>query len=67
MKKMEHTGTPIQKKNDVLVARNKPLIRKIEPKDVMFVDPNLPKGWTRKVTQRKSGDSMGKWDVYIKK
>ena len=57
--------TPVQNKKKV-ATKTKPS-RVIDEEDVLFYDPKLPEGWTRQVTKRKSGVSIGKWDVYIKK
>ena len=31
----------------------------------LFHDPTLPPGWSRKITQRKTGGTAGGWDTYI--
>merc|ERR1712226_397352 len=40
-------------------------VKATEPLQPMLVDPNLPEGWKRTVTQRLEGVSAGSWDVYI--
>merc|ERR1712244_134171 len=40
-------------------------VKSTETMQPMLVDPNLPEGWKRIVTQRLLGVSAGSWDVYI--
>eukprot|EP00090_Calanus_glacialis_P009963 TRINITY_DN18347_c0_g1_i1.p1 TRINITY_DN18347_c0_g1~~TRINITY_DN18347_c0_g1_i1.p1 ORF type:complete len:946 (-),score=186.65 TRINITY_DN18347_c0_g1_i1:541-3378(-) len=37
----------------------------MENKEPLLVDPTLPPGWSRSVSQRKTGASAGSWDTYI--
>ena len=34
-------------------------------REPLYVDPTLPPGWARQVSQRKSGATAGGWDTYI--
>ena len=38
---------------------------KIGGREPLYVDPTLPPGWARQVSQRKSGATAGGWDTYI--